>query len=58
MTENQQKIIERDYAMNMSKTLIAVRRSFLFYLKRRLGVDEGIEKLPAVQLVVILKIGN
>ena len=58
MTEDQQKIIERDYAMNMSKTVIAVRRSFLFYLKRRLGIDEGIEKLPAAQQVVILKIGN
>ncbi len=58
LTEDQQKIVERDFAMNMGKTVIVVRRSFLFYLKRRLGIDEGIEKSPAAQQVVIVKIGN
>lgn len=56
LTEDQQKIIERDYAMKGGKSVIALRRSFLFYLKRRLGIDEGIEKSPAAQQVVIIKI--
>jgi hypothetical protein len=56
LTEDQQKIIERDYAMMGGKTVIAVRRSLLFYLKRRLGFEEGIEKPPAAQQVVITEI--
>jgi hypothetical protein len=56
LTEEQQKIIERDYAMMGGKTMIAVRRSLLFYLKRRLGFEEGIEKPPAAQQVVITEI--
>jgi hypothetical protein len=58
LTEDQQKIIERDYAMKRGKTVITVRRSLLFYLKRRLGIDEGMEKSPAAQQVVIIKIGK
>lgn len=58
LTEDQQKIIERDYAMNEGKSVIALRKSLLFYLKRRLGVDEGIDKSPAAQQVVISKIEN
>lgn len=56
LTEDQQKIIERDYAMKGGKSVIALRRSLLFYLKRRLGIGEGIEKSPAAQQVVIIKI--
>lgn len=56
LTEDQQKIIERDYAMNRGKKVIAMRRSFLFYLKRRLGIDDGIERSPAAQQVVIINI--
>lgn len=56
LTENQQKIIERDYAMKGGKSVITLRRSFLFYLERRLGIDEGVEKSPAAQQVVIIKI--
>jgi hypothetical protein len=55
LTEDQQKIIERDYAMKRGKTEIAMRRSLLFYLKRRLGIDEGMEKSPVAQQVVIIK---
>lgn len=58
LTEDQQKIIERDYAMKLGKTAITVRRSLLFYLKQRLGIDEGMEKSPAAQQVVIVKIGK
>jgi len=58
LTEDQQKIIERDYAMKRGKTEIAMRRSLLFYLKRRLRIDEGMEKSPAAQQVVIIKIGK
>ena len=56
LTEDQQKIIERDYAMNGGKKIITIRRSFLFYLKRRLGIDDGIEKAPAAQQVVIINV--
>lgn len=56
LTEDQRKIIERDYAMKGGKSVIALRRSLLFYLKRRLGIDEGIEKSPAAQQVVIINI--
>lgn len=55
LAESQQKIIERDYAMKKGKAVIAVRRSLLFYLKRRLGIDDGIGKSPAAQQVVIIK---
>jgi len=58
LTEDQQKIIERDYAMKGGKSVIILRRSLLFYLKRRLGVDEKVEKSPAAQQVVIIKIGK
>jgi hypothetical protein len=57
LTEDQQKIIERDYAMKKGKSVITLRRSLLFYLKRRLGVDdEEMDKSPAAQQVVIIKI--
>lgn len=52
----QRDIIERDYAMKDGKAEIIVRRSLLFYLKRRLGVEEGANKSPAAQQVVIVDI--
>jgi hypothetical protein len=42
--------------MSQGKTEISVRKSLLFYLKRRLGIDEGAEKSPAAQQVVIVNI--
>lgn len=56
LSEDQQKIIERDYAMKQGRAVIAVRSALLFYLKRRLGIDEGAEKSPAAQQVVIVSI--
>lgn len=56
LTENQKKIIERDYSMKRGKAEIAVRRALLFYLKRRLGVEDGAQKTPAAQQVVITKV--
>lgn len=56
LTETQQKIIERDYTMKRGRAVIAVRRSLLFYLKRRLGIDSGMDKTPAAQQVVIVGI--
>ena len=56
LTAGQKKIIERDYSMKRGKAEIIVRRSLLFYLKRRLGIDGGLEKAPAAQQVVIAKI--
>lgn len=56
LSVDQKKIIERDYAMKRSKAEIVVRRALLFYLKRRLGVEEGAQKTPAAQQVVIARI--
>ncbi len=56
LTIDQQKIIERDYAMRSGKTIIPVRRALLFYLELRLGIDDGKEKTPAAQQVVIVDI--
>ncbi|MDP3819098.1 MAG: WYL domain-containing protein [Methylotenera sp.] len=56
LSDSQQKIIERDYAMKQGKAVIAVRSALLFYLKRRLGIDDGGEKSPAAQQVVISKV--
>lgn len=56
LTADQKKIIERDYSMKRGKTEIVVRRALLFYLKRRLGVEDGAQKTPAAQQVVIAKI--
>lgn len=56
LSVDQKKIIERDYAMKRGKAEIVVRRALLFYLKRRLGVEEGAQKTPAAQQVVITKI--
>lgn len=56
LTEDQKKIIERDYSMKRGRAEIVVRRALLFYLKRRLGVEDGALKTPAAQQVVIAKI--
>ncbi|MDD5300903.1 MAG: WYL domain-containing protein [Gallionella sp.] len=56
LTADQKKIIERDYSMKRGKAEIVVRRSLLFYLKRRLGIEDGTQKTPAAQQVVIVKI--
>lgn len=52
----QREIIERDYAMTDGKTEIVVRRALLFYMKRRLGVENGVEKSPNAQQVIIVEI--
>lgn len=56
LTVDQHKIIERDYSMTRGETEICVRKSLLFYLKRRLGIDDGAEKSPAAQQVVIVNV--
>lgn len=56
LTADQHKIIERDYSMVQGQAEISVRKSLLFYLKRRLGIEDGVEKSPAAQQVVITKI--
>lgn len=56
LTADQKKIIERDYSMKRGKAEIIVRRALLFYLKRRLGVEDSTQKTPAAQQVVIAKI--
>ncbi|MFL9610978.1 WYL domain-containing protein [Methylobacillus sp. Pita2] len=56
LTAEQHKIIERDYSMMQGRTDIRLRKSLLFYLKRRLGLDDDAEKSPAAQQVIIVKI--
>lgn len=56
LTADQKKIIERDYSMKRGKAEIVVRSSLLFYLKRRLGIEDGAQKTPAAQQVVIARI--
>lgn len=56
LTEDQKRIIERDFSMKHGKAEIVVRRALLFYLKRRLGVEGVTQKTPAAQQVVITKI--
>jgi hypothetical protein len=58
LTADQHKIIERDYSMVQGQAEISVRKSLLFYLKRRLGIEDGVEKSPAAQQVVITKIAS
>jgi hypothetical protein len=52
----QREIIERDYAMKDGKAEIIVRRALLFYMKRRLGVEDDREKSPRAQQVIIVEI--
>jgi predicted DNA-binding transcriptional regulator YafY len=56
LAAGQRAIIERDYAMEHGKAEIVVRRSLLFYLKRRLGVEEGADRSPNAQQVIIVEI--
>lgn len=56
LTVDQKKIIERDYSMERGRSEIVIRRALLFYLKRRLGVEDGAQKTPAAQQVIISKI--
>jgi len=56
LSADQHKIIERDYSMTKGKTEIRLRRSLFFYLKRRLGLEDGAEKSPAAQQVIIVNV--
>jgi len=54
LAAGQREIIERDYAMENGKAEIVVRRALLFYLKRRLGVDDGANQSPSAQQIIIV----
>jgi hypothetical protein len=56
LSADQQKIIERDYAMKQGISVITIRKALLFYLERQLKIDEGDEKPPAAQQVVIVNV--
>lgn len=56
LAAGQREIIERDYAMDNGRTEIVVRRALLFYLKKRLGVEDGANQSPNSQQVVIVEI--
>jgi len=56
LSKDQQKIIELDYEMNDGVSVISMRKALLFYLKKRLGIDDRFSSTPAAQQVVITKI--
>jgi predicted DNA-binding transcriptional regulator YafY len=55
LTENQAKAIKLDYGMEDGEMMISVRRGFLFYFLKRLGldVDPGVRQ-PQHQQIVLL----
>lgn len=55
LTEGQKKIIERDYGMNYGMATIHVRAALVFYLIRRLRLEEGdTERPPNEQQIILL----
>ncbi|MBF0584153.1 MAG: WYL domain-containing protein [Magnetococcales bacterium] len=55
LTENQRKAIELDYGMENGEMLISVRKGFLFYFLRRLGLDlDTNARQPRHQQIVLL----
>ena len=55
LTENQRKAIELDYGMENGEMVVSVRRGFLFYFLKRLGLDlEPSARQPRHQQIVLL----
>ncbi|UCE94554.1 MAG: WYL domain-containing protein [Flavobacteriaceae bacterium] len=54
LSEGQRKCIIRDYMMIEGETCFEVKASFIFYIKRRLGLEEGHEKKPGKHQHIIL----
>jgi len=53
-SEGQRKAIELDYGMENGIAYIKVRAAFVFYLKKRLGLDKGHEKKPPHEQHIVL----
>ena len=55
LSETQQKVIALDYGMRAGRTKIKVRRAFLYYTLRRLGLDtDPAARRPQDQQIVLL----
>ncbi|WP_340116159.1 WYL domain-containing protein [Pelagibius sp. 7325] len=55
LSELQKKVIELDYGMRDGKTEVRVRRAFLYYTLKRLGLDtDTSERRPQDQQIVLL----
>ncbi|MBF0108691.1 MAG: WYL domain-containing protein [Magnetococcales bacterium] len=55
LTENQRKAIELDYGMENGEMVISVRKGFLFYFLKRLGLDlDPNVRQPRHQQIVLL----
>lgn len=53
-SEGQKKAIELDYGMENGTAHIKVRAAFVFYLKKRLGLDKGHENKPSHEQHIVL----
>lgn len=55
LTENQRKAIELDYGMKEGQLIVRVRRGFLYYFLKRLGLDiDPASRKPRDQQIVLL----
>ncbi|MER9353320.1 WYL domain-containing protein [Mesorhizobium sp. M0025] len=55
LTENQKKVVAKDYGMTGNKAVLSVRCSMLFYVLKRLGLLRDAEKEPTrAQHIVLL----
>ena len=58
LSESQQRVVELDYGMQDGKAVLPVRKAFLFYALRRLGLeDAGAARNPNRQHIVLLNRG-
>ena len=55
LSEDQRKIIALDYGMRGGKAKIQVRKAFLYYTFRRLGLDRPPTGRPQDQQIVLLQ---
>ncbi|MBT7710529.1 MAG: WYL domain-containing protein, partial [Deltaproteobacteria bacterium] len=55
LTDNQSKAIELDYGMESGEMIVRLRRGFLFYFLKRLGLDLSPSvREPKFQQIVLL----
>ncbi len=55
LSESQQRVISLDYGMQDGRVTLRVRRAFLFYTMKRLGLDrDPVTREPANQHIVLL----
>lgn len=59
LTANQKKVIELDYGMQNGRVMIPVRKAFVYYALKRLGLDtEPSARKPQDQQIVLLNISE